>query len=214
MWRRHPPSELTPRQQQVLELLRRGLTNEEIAQRLDISLAGVKYHVSQILSRLGVAAREEAASVSLDRRRPWWVGWPLWAPIALGTTAAMAGAAVVFALSAIDSSREQEVFTLAADVQTDRGAPGTLHQPNACDWARYDGPRQAGWDAFLSCGVDFLFPSSRGDSCLWEAIKDDVVAASWLSEGQSCGWRGHLALRNDSGVCSPRAECSRLLPPR
>src|SRR5213594_215922 len=52
---------LTARESEVLDLIRRGLTNEEIAHRLDISLHGAKYHVSQILSKLGVATREEAA---------------------------------------------------------------------------------------------------------------------------------------------------------
>ena len=41
-----------------------GLTNEEIAHRLGITLDGAKYHVSQILSKLGVATREEAAAVA------------------------------------------------------------------------------------------------------------------------------------------------------
>ena len=55
------PKTLTPRQQEVLALLRQGLTNEEIAQRLGISLDGAKWHVSEILMRLGVESRHEAA---------------------------------------------------------------------------------------------------------------------------------------------------------
>jgi DNA-binding CsgD family transcriptional regulator len=69
---------LTQREQEVLELIRRGLTNEEIAQRLGISLDGAKYHVSQILSKLGVVTREEAAQqpapLEPARRRTWLVG--------------------------------------------------------------------------------------------------------------------------------------------
>lgn len=57
---RHPDI-LTPRQWDVLALLRRGLTNEEIARELNISADGVKYHVSDILGRLGVRNRHEAA---------------------------------------------------------------------------------------------------------------------------------------------------------
>jgi len=214
MWRRHPPNELTPREREVFALLRRGLTNEEIAKRLDISVAGAKYHVSQILSKLGVAAREEAASLPLDGRRRWWAGWPLWAPIAVATTAAMTGATVALSVIAMDSSREQELVTLPAGVQTDGGAPRTVDQTNPCVWTQYDGPRGAGWEVFLSCDIDFLLPSTRGDSCLWEVIKDDIVAASWLLEGHGCGWRGNLVFRNDSGVCLPGGDCSRLLPPR
>ena len=55
------PDVLTPRQWQVLELLRLGLTNEQIALRLGISVDGVKFHVSEILGKLGVSSRNEAA---------------------------------------------------------------------------------------------------------------------------------------------------------
>jgi len=55
------PDILTPRQWQVLELLRQGLTNEQIAGRLGISADGAKFHVSEILGKLGVGSRDEAA---------------------------------------------------------------------------------------------------------------------------------------------------------
>ena len=55
------PETLTPRQQEVLELLRHGLTNREIAERLDISTDGAKWHVSEILTRIGVTSRDDAA---------------------------------------------------------------------------------------------------------------------------------------------------------
>ena len=40
----------------MLSLLREGLTNEQIAERLGISRDGAKYHVSEILSKLGVSS--------------------------------------------------------------------------------------------------------------------------------------------------------------
>jgi DNA-binding CsgD family transcriptional regulator len=61
---------LTPREQEVLSLLREGLSNREIAQRLGISIAGAKYHVSEIISKLGVTGRDEAAAWPVERR-----GW-------------------------------------------------------------------------------------------------------------------------------------------
>ncbi len=56
------PDLLTPREQEVLELLRQGLTNQQIADRLGIGVYGARYHVSEILSKLGVSSREEAAA--------------------------------------------------------------------------------------------------------------------------------------------------------
>jgi hypothetical protein len=46
----------------VLELIQQGFSNEQIAERLGISLAGAKFHVSEIISRLGVESRYEAAA--------------------------------------------------------------------------------------------------------------------------------------------------------
>lgn len=55
------PDILTPREWEVLELLRQDLSNSEIAERLDITERGVKFHVSEIISKLGVSSRHEAA---------------------------------------------------------------------------------------------------------------------------------------------------------
>ena len=74
MRKRRPSTDLTPREQEVLGLLRVGLTNEEIAHRLEITVAGAKYHVSQILSKLEVGTREEAAEWQPPSpERPGWL---------------------------------------------------------------------------------------------------------------------------------------------
>ncbi len=64
------PDVLTPRQWEVLALLREGLSNEQIALRLGISVDGVKFHVSEILSELGVSSRNEAARWEGEQRQP------------------------------------------------------------------------------------------------------------------------------------------------
>jgi DNA-binding NarL/FixJ family response regulator len=51
---------LTPREQEVLQLLAEGLPNKTIADRLRISEHTVKFHVNAILSKLGVQSRTEA----------------------------------------------------------------------------------------------------------------------------------------------------------
>ncbi|HIJ39124.1 MAG TPA: response regulator transcription factor [Rhodospirillaceae bacterium] len=54
------PPHLTPRQEQVLELLSRGSTNKEIAQTLDLAEGTVKLHVTAILKALNVNNRTHA----------------------------------------------------------------------------------------------------------------------------------------------------------
>jgi NarL family two-component system response regulator LiaR len=70
-----PPSEaenmaadLTRREQEVLGLLVKGMSNPEIAQRLVISRSTVKVHISSILSKLGVASRAEAISFAIQNK--------------------------------------------------------------------------------------------------------------------------------------------------
>ena len=69
--------ELTPREWEVLALVREGLTNEQIASRLGISRDGVKYHVSEILGKLGMEDRIEAARWydRQTRQRAGLFGW-------------------------------------------------------------------------------------------------------------------------------------------
>ncbi|HZY40928.1 MAG TPA: response regulator transcription factor [Anaerolineae bacterium] len=63
-----PGYDLTPREKEVLNLMIGGLNNQEIGMRLVIGLSTVKFHVSGILSKLGVASRAEAVAVALQRR--------------------------------------------------------------------------------------------------------------------------------------------------
>jgi DNA-binding NarL/FixJ family response regulator len=61
---------LTRREEEVLDLLAEGLSNKQIAGRLSIELPTVKNHVHNILEKLGVARRGEAAMAArLDPRR-------------------------------------------------------------------------------------------------------------------------------------------------
>jgi DNA-binding NarL/FixJ family response regulator len=61
--RRSEPPELSPRQQQMWQAIAEGLSNIEIAERYQISLNTTKAHVRELLQRLGVRNRTEAATM-------------------------------------------------------------------------------------------------------------------------------------------------------
>jgi DNA-binding NarL/FixJ family response regulator len=54
--------ELTPREREVLKLVSRDLSNQEIADHLVIEVGTVKNHVHSILQKLNVSSREDAAA--------------------------------------------------------------------------------------------------------------------------------------------------------
>jgi LuxR family maltose regulon positive regulatory protein len=57
---------LTPRERDVLELVRQGLTNREIARTLWIAESTVKVHIHHVLAKLGARSRTEAAMMTLS----------------------------------------------------------------------------------------------------------------------------------------------------
>jgi DNA-binding CsgD family transcriptional regulator len=85
------PDVLTPREWEVLSLIREGLTNDQISERLGISGSGARFHVAEILSKLGVESRKEAATWSAPRKP--------FAPFALGSLLMKSGAAAAVAVA-------------------------------------------------------------------------------------------------------------------
>lgn len=60
-----PGLDLTERERDVLSLMTEGLSNTQIAGKLIVSSSTIKSHVSNILSKLGVASRTEAVTLAL-----------------------------------------------------------------------------------------------------------------------------------------------------
>jgi two-component system, NarL family, response regulator YdfI len=56
---------LTPREREVLQMLAIGLGNKEIASRMKISEHTAKFHVAQILGKLGASSRTEAVTIGM-----------------------------------------------------------------------------------------------------------------------------------------------------
>jgi DNA-binding NarL/FixJ family response regulator len=60
-------SQLNERELAILDMIAEGLTNREIGERLYLSEKTVKHHVSDILGKLGMARRVEAAAFAMRR---------------------------------------------------------------------------------------------------------------------------------------------------
>ena len=59
---------LTERERDVLRCMVDGMNNNEIAEKLVISLGTVKFHVSNIFQKLGVDSRVEAVKMAMEQR--------------------------------------------------------------------------------------------------------------------------------------------------
>ncbi|MEI8388288.1 MAG: response regulator transcription factor [bacterium] len=59
---------LTPREKDVLRLIAEGLSNKDISEQLSLSVYTVKYHVSNVIQKLSVDDRTQAALLALKER--------------------------------------------------------------------------------------------------------------------------------------------------
>lgn len=62
-----PGFDLTDREREILKLMVDGMPNSSIADKLVVSQSTVKFHVSNILSKLGATSRTEAVSIALKQ---------------------------------------------------------------------------------------------------------------------------------------------------
>ncbi|MBE0672606.1 MAG: response regulator transcription factor [Anaerolineales bacterium] len=60
--------QLTERERDVLKCMMDGLNNNEIAERLVVSLGTVKFHISNIFHKLGVDSRVEAVKLAIEQK--------------------------------------------------------------------------------------------------------------------------------------------------
>ncbi len=153
----------SPRQKEVLDLLAKGRTNREIAEELGVSLDGAKWHVSEVITKLDVDTREEAAE--------WWrqqkglrarmrvltrTGLrPALTPVALRWAGGVAGAVLLAGIVAAVA-----VVLVRSGDSDDAAAPDVTPQP---------GPTEPANDSGNAAGA----PAPTGTPAL--AIPDEVM---------------------------------------
>lgn len=135
-----PPSELpeiTGRQREVAALVARGLTNSEIAERLGISLDGAKYHVSELLNRLGLERRGEIADwyrAQSRMSRPFHLLSGPGVTWAVAAAAAIAFIGLYFAVSsALTETERHTVFAPLSSGEMPASSPSIADGPDIND---------------------------------------------------------------------------------
>lgn len=128
--------DLSDRQREVLGMIASGKTNREIAEALDITLDGAKFHVSEILRKLDVDSREEAAAWwkqnrSPRERMPGWIVWPL----ATGLGGVAAAGVIVLMIVVFNSS--EDPATGPASVGPGPTPTEEVTQFTILDWATF-----------------------------------------------------------------------------
>jgi DNA-binding CsgD family transcriptional regulator len=190
------PDVLTPRQWQVVALLHEGLTNERIAARLGITADGAKYHVAEIISKLGVSTREEAAQAAERRRRqpvalPWFAllrrPWLAFAGIGAAILATVA--ILAFALPGHSSmSRATDHEQAQADIAAESPQPSvgatSLQLNNSLLWSKGEPANIAGADLR---GVRRVATVEELRAALTPTTKLIVVDRSVLDEARTSG---------------------------
>ena len=61
-------NQLTDRERDVLTCMVDGSNNQQIADKLDISIGTVKFHISNIFHKLGVDSRVEAVKMAIEQK--------------------------------------------------------------------------------------------------------------------------------------------------
>jgi len=66
--RRVPGADLTTRERQILRLMVKGMSNQDIADQMGVAVATVKFHVTNVLSKLQVDSRTEAVVLAIEHK--------------------------------------------------------------------------------------------------------------------------------------------------
>lgn len=222
--RGRPPHDdvLTPREWEVLSLIRDGLSNDQIASRLGISLDGVKYHVSEILGKLGLENRHDAARWRPEERRAWALA-PLsfWRRLDFGW---VTGGVLVIVVIAAAAGSGLVLWGMQRGSEETASADGTLRvarMPLAAGGEHTCVVTQSGgvecWGANESGQLGIGTPSFRSVPQKVVQLPDDIVAVAaggshtcaLTAEGEVWCWG-----KNSSGQLGDTYVIDRSVPAR
>ena len=218
------PGILTTAEQRVLEELRRGGTNAEIAARLGVTLDAVKFHISNMLGKLQLENREQLAAWRPEPRRRLFgllalpaalepVGRVLvWAGVAaVGAAAVGVVAVVLIVLSSLDGSEQQLAF---APTATPTPAPAvtpavckTPADPTCIRAVYWGAPGDYAQVADIPADV-LLTPGSDGRYRVERGQQVTVVTAAPLP----AGWTRFYLQQTPLGTPTP-VSASQLIQP-
>ncbi len=187
------PVRWSPRERDVLDLVARGLTNAEIAAELGITFATAKWHVSELITKLGVESRDDVAIYwcrersPLGRSRRWVRGL-------LGLGALKVAGGVTAAVGITGGAIAGAVLFGGADAIDDPPPPPTPAPtlapaaPGMIDTFAPEVGRPA---------PDFALPDVRDPSVLHRLsdYRGSAVVVAFVRAGESCSaCPGQLAL--------------------
>jgi DNA-binding CsgD family transcriptional regulator len=159
---------LTPREREVLALIRRRYTNRGIAEELGISLSGAKHHVSEIITKLGVSTREEAATWRPETQKRWSMA----SLLSSLSTLSGAGSSLLLSKAKVAVLGPLLVFALAA---------GGYGATKAFDGGSGLGPAGGGQGGAAPnpCATLFTYQCVQSESQDFNTLEEAVAVASF-----------------------------------
>ncbi len=211
MGRKRHPEPLTPAEQRVLEEVRTGATNAEIAVRLGLSINTVKYHVANMLAKTGLDDRAALARWEMPREPGRLARWRLRGAMA-GAIGVAAAALVILGLLLGDSHTAEPRGIWVAHVLGGDGPPAdriVIHEllsgterelgasPGKVFLGAYwspDGSLLLSHEASTSLATASLMIFERG-SWRRKEIGLDIADLAWSPDSQRVAARGFPELR-------------------
>lgn len=228
MGRKRHPEPLTPAEQRVLEEVRTGATNAEIAVRLGLSINTVKYHVANMLAKTGLDDRAALARWEMPREPGPGTKWAVRAAVIAGAVAVVAAGLLVLASFYQSAPASQAWMAYAPRVSSSSNGhlvvleltSGTRRDLRAAEgWSIYDpvwsptGDHLLAREENLSSGASRMVVFAR-EGWTRRFVDGDFAQAAWAPNGSvavAIGLDQVTLLRPDGSVVASQANYGAVL---